>query len=288
MRRLVEVLRDAPVVVWGLTAAMVLAGAVTAGLLYSTVQMRRTRDANQFVMTREHGQLDSLSRRADEVIDSLQDAVASSPETPVTGMYIVVSIEDRRLWLKQGDTTIYSTRVAVGSGKSLVETTGGHKEYKFDTPRGRLTVQYKEIDPYWSPPDWHFAEMAAKKPGFTVVMLKRGQTVPIGDGSYYAVKGQDVVRVFPDGHVQLLETSEGHELLAGKQIVVPPFGTAQRKYNWVVGGHRLNLGDGYGIHGTDEPHSIGHAASHGCVRLRNEDIAYLYSIVPVGTPVYIY
>jgi len=45
---------------------------------------------------------------------------------------------------------------------------------------------------------------------------------------------------------------------------------------------------GYGIHGTDEPNSIGHAASHGCVRLRNEDIAYLYSIVPVGTPVYIY
>jgi lipoprotein-anchoring transpeptidase ErfK/SrfK len=48
------------------------------------------------------------------------------------------------------------------------------------------------------------------------------------------------------------------------------------------------LGDGYALHGTDKPSSIGQAVSHGCVRLRNEDIAYLYSIVPVGTPVFIY
>jgi lipoprotein-anchoring transpeptidase ErfK/SrfK len=288
MRRIVEVLHDAPIVVWVLAAITVLTGAVTAGLLYSTVQLRQRRDANQFVVTREHGRLDSLTRRADEVIDSLQNALASSPEAPLVGPYIVVSIEDRRLWLKQGDTTLYSTRVAVGSGKSLIDTAGGKREYKFDTPRGRLTVQYKETDPYWAPPDWHFSEMAEKKKGFGVVMLKRGQKVDIGDGSWYEVRGDDVVRVFPDGQVQLLEASEGHELVAGKALVIPPFGTNQRKYKWVVGGHRLNLGDGYGLHGTDEPKSIGHAASHGCVRLRNEDIAYLYSIVPVGTPVYIY
>ena len=55
-----------------------------------------------------------------------------------------------------------------------------------------------------------------------------------------------------------------------------------------LGGHRLNMGDGYALHGTDEPLSIGKAVSHGCVRLRNEDIAYLYSVVPVGTAVFIY
>ena len=48
------------------------------------------------------------------------------------------------------------------------------------------------------------------------------------------------------------------------------------------------LGDGYAIHGTDNPASIGHSVSHGCVRLRNEDIDTLYSMVEVGTPVYIY
>jgi lipoprotein-anchoring transpeptidase ErfK/SrfK len=288
MRSVKEVLKDAPPGIWIMTVAMVLAGAVTAGLLFSTVQMRRRRDANKFVVTKAHGVLDSLTRQADQELDSLQNALASTPDTVPVGQYIVVSIEDRRLWLKQGDTTLYTTRVAVGSGKSLIQTTGGRKEYKFDTPRGRLTVQYKEVDPYWQPPDWHFVEMAAKKKGFGVVMLKKGQKVPVSDGSWYEVRGEDVVRAYPDGKVQLLEASEGHELLADNKIVVPPFGTNQRKYKWVVGGHRLNLGDGYGLHGTDEPNSIGHAASHGCVRLRNEDIAYLYSIVAVGTPVYIY
>ncbi len=42
------------------------------------------------------------------------------------------------------------------------------------------------------------------------------------------------------------------------------------------------------IHGTNQPKTVGRAVSHGCVRMRNEDIAKLYAMVPVGTPVYIY
>ncbi|MGE5543607.1 MAG: L,D-transpeptidase family protein [Bacillota bacterium] len=42
---------------------------------------------------------------------------------------------------------------------------------------------------------------------------------------------------------------------------------------------------GYGIHGTNNPPSIGTAASHGCVRMYNEDVTELYDIVPIGTPV---
>lgn len=40
-----------------------------------------------------------------------------------------------------------------------------------------------------------------------------------------------------------------------------------------------------GIHGTDQPDSIGTEASHGCIRLRNEDIAELFELAPRGTPV---
>ncbi len=39
---------------------------------------------------------------------------------------------------------------------------------------------------------------------------------------------------------------------------------------------------GYGIHGTNQPESIGHAASHGCIRLRNRDIKQLFEMVRVG------
>lgn len=49
---------------------------------------------------------------------------------------------------------------------------------------------------------------------------------------------------------------------------------------------RLNVPwGGYGIHGTDVPASIGTAASHGCIRMNNEDVIELYDIVPLGTSV---
>lgn len=42
---------------------------------------------------------------------------------------------------------------------------------------------------------------------------------------------------------------------------------------------------GYGIHGTNQPWSIGRFVSKGCIRLRNKDIEELFEWVPVGTPV---
>jgi lipoprotein-anchoring transpeptidase ErfK/SrfK len=39
---------------------------------------------------------------------------------------------------------------------------------------------------------------------------------------------------------------------------------------------------GYGIHGTDQPSSIGDAKSHGCIRLRNADVERLFERVRPG------
>lgn len=41
------------------------------------------------------------------------------------------------------------------------------------------------------------------------------------------------------------------------------------------------------IHGTNDPRSIGRAASHGCIRMRNGDVIDLYSRANVGTHVFI-
>lgn len=43
--------------------------------------------------------------------------------------------------------------------------------------------------------------------------------------------------------------------------------------------------NGYGIHGTNNPSSIGKAISNGCIRTYNQNIIELYNTVPVGTPV---
>ena len=39
---------------------------------------------------------------------------------------------------------------------------------------------------------------------------------------------------------------------------------------------------GYGIHGTNEPKSIGKAASHGCIRMARKDLEEMYAMVTVG------
>jgi len=41
----------------------------------------------------------------------------------------------------------------------------------------------------------------------------------------------------------------------------------------------------YGIHGTNDPSSIGKMVSHGCIRMHNRDVTELAHLVPVGTPV---
>jgi lipoprotein-anchoring transpeptidase ErfK/SrfK len=53
-----------------------------------------------------------------------------------------------------------------------------------------------------------------------------------------------------------------------------------------LGARAMYLGSSlYRIHGTNEPHTIGHNVSSGCIRLRNEDVVDLYSRVRVGTTV---
>jgi len=53
-----------------------------------------------------------------------------------------------------------------------------------------------------------------------------------------------------------------------------------------LGRRALNLGwSMYRIHGTPKRHSIGRAASNGCIRMLNEDVLDLYERVHVGAPV---
>ena len=70
-----------------------------------------------------------------------------------------------------------------------------------------------------------------------------------------------------------------------EQGTVVPGGTPENplKARW------LGIFNGAGIHGIDpsEYGSIGHAASHGCVRMRIPDVEDLYPRVPVGAPIFI-
>lgn len=63
---------------------------------------------------------------------------------------------------------------------------------------------------------------------------------------------------------------------------IPP-GPENGLGDWFIGINKK----GYGLHGTNEPLSIGTAASHGCVRMYNDDAGELVKLVSSGTPVMI-
>lgn len=270
----------------GLIGAVVLIAVASTMLFARTLEIRYERDVSRMVFNDNLELLTELRRRTGLEGDSLARLLASSPEPTADKAYIVVSIEEHRLWYRRGDSLLFTAGVATGSGKVL-ERTGGDNLWKFETPRGRLMVQSKETAPVWVPPDWHYVEQAQKR-GLGIVRLNRGERIPLPDGGVLTVAGSDVVKQYPDGRLVPMEATDGREVVAAGNIVIPPFGTNQRKYQGVLGTHRLNIGDGYALHGTNKPETIGRSVSHGCVRLRNEDIAALFDMVAVGTPVFIY
>jgi lipoprotein-anchoring transpeptidase ErfK/SrfK len=80
----------------------------------------------------------------------------------------------------------------------------------------------------------------------------------------------------PVGRFTITNRLENPAYYAPGKVVAPgpanPLGT-----RWMGLGFK-----GIGIHGTDQPSSIGHARSHGCIRLRNRDVEELFSLVREG------
>jgi hypothetical protein len=258
-----------------LIGGMFLFTAASSALFAHTAGLRLHRDVGRMVLEDNTDLLDGARWSVAATREALRQA-EDAAATPADQPYLVVSTGERRLWYKKGEDVLFTTEVATGSGKTLARE-GDGTVWRFETPRGRLSVLSKEQDPVWAPPDWHYVEQARKRK-VGLVRLERGQSVHASDGSVITVSGNDVVRRHRDGR----------EIVVDGKVVVPPLGTTQRRYEGVLGTHRLNLGNGYALHGTNRPETIGQAVSHGCIRLRNEDIARLYETVPVGAPVYIY
>jgi hypothetical protein len=198
------------------------------------------------------------------------------------GERVLVSTEARSLWLMRDTLVVFRAPIAVGMQEGFVYR---GRTYDFTTPIGRRRVLEKDNDPIWVPPDWHYFETAAQQ-DLEPVQLRRGQRVRLADGSTIEVRGSNVGRVNEFGNFYAFEP--GMEIIFDGKIFIPPFGARQRQVPDVLGTHKLVLGDGYLIHGTNEETSIGDAVSHGCIRMYNDDVADLFASVSVGTPVYIF
>jgi lipoprotein-anchoring transpeptidase ErfK/SrfK len=101
--------------------------------------------------------------------------------------------------------------------------------------------------------------------------------VDLSDRRLYLLDGNQVIRAFPVGIGKMLtKTPYGEFLIVNKQ---PNPGGPYGDY-W-LGLSKKH----YGIHGTDNPASIGKQVSHGCIRMNNPDIVTLANLVPLGTHV---
>ena len=252
-------------------AALVLvAGAALFAVLFAAtaawaVNERFERDVTRIAYTHDVESLRFLASKEAEGVSALERKArqieeAEASVVPANRPYLVVSIAERKVSYIQGNDTLFAAPVAVGSGKTLVL---GGKTKRFQTPRGKMTITHKELDPVWVPPNWHYVEVARKR-GLRVVDMS--------NASPNALAG------FP----------AGKEPIRGGTIYIPPWGSPQRRHKGVLGVAKLEMYDGYYFHGTDNEKSIGTAASHGCIRMRKDDILWMYKNVPLGTPVYIY
>lgn len=249
--------------------SLLLGVVIAAGLFAATsafaVNKRYERRVAEMVYSRDTRSLAFVRQKEAELTEQVAEkektlAQREAELVPAERPYLVVSLAERRVLYLKGQDTLFKAPVAVGSGKTLVM---GGTTKRFQTPRGKMAITHKELDPVWVPPNWHYIEVARKN-GLRVIDMS--------NASPGALAG------YPPGRVPI----------RGGAVIIPPWGSPQRQHKGVLGVAKLEMYDGYYFHGTDDESSIGSAASHGCIRMRRDDIMWMYRNVPVGTAVYIY
>jgi len=136
------------------------------------------------------------------------------------------------------------------------------------------------------------SEVAAEYPSYITVdrgaftlrlwkhlKLAKEYTVAVGMEGLETPEGLYAIQEKEENPVWHVPDSAWAGSLAGQTI--PPGPADPIKARW------MGIYEGAGIHGTEETYSLGHAESHGCIRMAIPDVIELYEQVEVGTPVYI-
>jgi len=213
--------------------------------------------------------------------DSLTSARTLRAAIRDHALRVVVSIDQHLLWVVEGTDTLHTAAVNVGMGRLLEY---GGRRWTFATPRGVRTIISKTAAPKWRPPDWAYAEVAREYHLRLAHMPERG-AVTLHDGRKLVVRDSVAGLMLPDGFAPL---PVDEHIVFDSTLYVPPLGTRNREIDGELGNYRLDLGNGYLLHGTASGTARRAATTHGCVRLSDDDLQWLYDFVPVGTKVYIY
>lgn len=191
---------------------------------------------------------------------------------------LVISVNARRLWVVAGSDTLRTAPVSVASGRDLLY---GGRKWRFATPRGRMIIKGKRTDPVWLPPDWHYAEVA-RDHSLKLRQFVSGTRLRNGDR---LMLRDSVIGLVKQGDTTFLALPTAEHIVFDSTLFIPPLASLNRRLHGELGDYALDLGDGYMLHGTADQMTIGTDKTHGCIRLADRDLAWLYTYVPVGVTV---
>ncbi len=139
-----------------------------------------------------------------------------------------------------------------------------------DTPREGIVINVAEMRLYYYPPDGSSVEV------LPIGIGQAGRETPRNWVTKVERKQEGPTWV-PTANTRREYAKEGKTLPA-----MVPAGPENP-----MGLYAIYIGRLYAIHGTNANFGIGLRVSQGCIRLRNDDIKYLFDTVPVGTRVQI-
>jgi hypothetical protein len=256
-------------------------GVLQSALVVLALAIPAVAEAQRLALTTADSAADSArSGRSEVAAAGRRTSAKRRTGEASTSVRVIVSLDDRSLVVVDADgDTLRNALVGVGMDSTLAYQ---GRVWDFRTPRGRRRVIRKVADPTWAPPDWHYVEIAHAR-GLKLVKVPADRSLYLEDGSEMVVRDGDVGLVRPG--VGFMPFAIGEEVIWEGTLYIPPLGTRQRVVAGELGRYRLDLGDGYLLHGTPHPESIGQPSSHGCIRVGDDDIEWLYTHVPLGTPV---
>ena len=212
--------------------------------------------------------IESVVDHVARVLDRPAKNAQVTPKPTATGLKVIpekIGLAVKRPLLEQRLT------------KGLLATTGAR----------RIEVPTKPLTPRWTVrnlPQKFGTYLLVSRETYTLRLYKRLKLVKtygiaVGQAGLETPAGLYEIndkQVNPWWHVP---NSAWAGSLAGR--VIPPGPDDPIKARW------MGFFNGAGIHGTTEDWSIGHAASHGCIRMHIWDVEDLYDRVPLHTPIYV-
>jgi lipoprotein-anchoring transpeptidase ErfK/SrfK len=128
---------------------------------------------------------------------------------------------------------------------------------------------------------------------YSVVIVKSANAMLLFAGDslvrrYTVAVGNDSIgKATPSGRYKIVNKIKDPPMLWHDGTYIPP-GDWRNSYGsrWMsLGDAKTGRYDGYGMHGTNAPHSVGLIISAGCIRMYDADVIELFDVVRIDTPV---